>query len=427
VFHGFEADAVMLTNVRILSSLAELIDNDGKIGGYNVSWLQVNDTFFVGGAPENLHVPPLNDGVDGGPDCVLCHDVSANFGIATVDAISTQLGGHALLNENATNRTKLTDEIDKACWACHGDGIEPEFHPIDYLLPRECKSCHVQLVQPNFDAISLADVPHGEVEDCNQCHASRTEFHVINVFEATPQISAIEVKPQIAQTGDRVVVNFSAISGWNMYVTDMEYFIREMGSSGTGTHVMPIDGLFDEQVEEGTFTIDTTDWERGTYVIYVHASERDNDWGPMRAVMFAIEPEQHPIPWWIVFTVLAFTGLVILLLWSGILEAPFIKGDITAIPAIVKRGQTVRIKSTAVASPLRTIESAEFFLDAAGEPGMGIAMKPGMGILEQKQVQMTADINTANLSPGIHTAYVRTMENSGKWGSFQTVSFEVEE
>ncbi|MCL7475970.1 MAG: cytochrome c3 family protein [ANME-2 cluster archaeon] len=427
VFHGFEADAVMLTNVRILSSLAELIDNDGKIGGYNVSWLQVNDTFFVGGAPENLHVPPLNDGVDGGPDCVLCHDVSANFGIATVDAISTQLGGHALLNENATNRTKLTDEIDKACWACHGDGTEPETHPADYLFPRECKSCHVQLVKPDFDAVSIADVPHGEVEDCSQCHSSRTEFHVINVFDATPQISVIEVTPQIVRSGDRVMVNFSAISGWKMYIRNMEYFIGEVGQSGTGIRVRPNDDVFDEQVEDGTFTIETTGWERGTYVIYVHAMERDNDWGPVQAVMFSIEPEQHMIPWWIVYTVLAFTGFAILLLWSGILEAPFIKGDITVLPPKVRRGQSVRIHATAVASPFRNIADAEIFLDRDGEPGTGTAIYPDMGHFGEKRVHLFGNINTTNIAPGIHTLHVRAMENSGKWGSLQTVTFEVEE
>ncbi|MCL7412594.1 MAG: hypothetical protein M8353_03130 [ANME-2 cluster archaeon] len=426
VFHGFEDDAVMLTNVRILSSLAKLIDSDEKIGGYNVSWLQVNDTFFVGGAPENLHVPPLNDGVDGGPDCVLCHDVSANFGIATVDAISTRLGGHAFLNENATNRTRLTDEIDKACWACHGDGTEPETHPADYLFPRECKSCHVQMVKPDYDAISLADVLHGEVEDCNQCHSSRTEFHVINVFNATPQIRALEVKPQIARSGDRIVVNFTAVSGWKMYITNMEYFIGEVDRSGTGTGLRSNDNVFDEQVEEGTFTIDTTGWERGTYVIYVHAMERDNDWGPVQAVMFSIEPEQHMIPWWIVFAILTVTGLVVLLLWSGLLEAPFIKGDITALPPKVGRGENVRIHATAVAGLFRHIAGAELFIDTGGEPGTGTVMHPDKGGFGHKQVPLTASINTAGLTPGIHTVEVRAMENSGKWGSLQTVTFEVE-
>ena|GEM_PF-1867748 len=314
VFTGLEANAVILKNVRIISDKPDLVDNDDEIWGYNASWLQIDDIFSIGGAPDNLHVPPLNDGVDGGPDCVMCHDISAGFGIPSIDAISTQLGGHAGLNKDAYNRTKLTDTIDKACWACHGQGKEPETHPVNYLYPRECQDCHVEPQSPTYGAIDLSDEGHGQVEDCNRCHAADYPgLHIINVFEPlTPYIVRINLDPEVVRPGQSVYVSTAAMSGWNMKVKAIEYFIDIEGPAGTGVPVEPLDGIFNEQVEEAEFIVDTSGMEPGNHTVYLSSMQRDDEWGPVKTAVFSIEPEipKTIFPWWIIVIILVILGII---------------------------------------------------------------------------------------------------------------------
>ncbi|MGP8322689.1 MAG: multiheme c-type cytochrome [Methanosarcinaceae archaeon] len=293
-FRGEDCNLVSFTDIKIFSGnlLAFDIDDDDKLGGYNTSYLHANDTFSIGGYPDTFHVPPLNEGLDGGSDCVRCHDTSHRFGISSVDAIQSRLGGHSGLNANATGNVG-TDDINKACWACHGEGDDPGQHPADYLYPRQCKDCHVDMEEPTYGAVDLSNEAHGQVEDCNKCHAADYPgLHVINVFEpAIPYIIRVNVSPVTVMPGDPVTVDFTAIAGWNMQVKAVEYFIDVKGSPGTGTQIMSVDGTFDQQEEDGTFTIDTDGLGPGEHTIYIQAMERDNKWGPVTEVMFSIDTE----------------------------------------------------------------------------------------------------------------------------------------
>lgn len=295
IFHGYDTDLVSLTEVRVFSDrlMAADIDDDEKVGGYNTSQLHINDTFSIGGYPDTFHVPPLNEGKDGGSDCVRCHDVSNGFGIASVDAIQSRLGGHSQLNANATSKDNTIDDINKACWACHGTGVDPERHPADYLYPRQCMDCHVDMEEPTYGAVDLSDEAHGQVEDCSRCHAADYPgLHVINVFEPDiPYIIKTSVSSEVVGPGDLVIVDVTAMAGWNMKIKAVEYFIDVEGSPGTGTQLMPVDGTFDEQVEEVKFTIDTNGLGPGDHTIYIHAMERNNKWGPVNEVVFTIETE----------------------------------------------------------------------------------------------------------------------------------------
>jgi cytochrome c5 len=51
---------------------------------------------------------------------------------------------HKDLNNGTANTTALADLVDKACWACHGNGSQPPpgQHPADYRTPRLCPDCH---------------------------------------------------------------------------------------------------------------------------------------------------------------------------------------------------------------------------------------------------------------------------------------------
>jgi hypothetical protein len=87
---------------------------------------------------------------EGGPDCVSCHDVSGNGapGNRKINISAMKLGVHANLNSNAGN-TSVLDPINKACWACHGNGTQPEKHPVNYQYPKPCEYCHAN---NNFNA-----------------------------------------------------------------------------------------------------------------------------------------------------------------------------------------------------------------------------------------------------------------------------------
>ena len=321
VFHGFDTDIVSLTEVRVFSDRlmeADIDDDDEKVGGYNTSQLHINDNFSIGGSPDTFHVPTLNEGQDGGSDCVKCHDVSNGFGISSVDAIQSRLGGHSQLNANATSKVNLTDDINKACWACHGEGVDPGRHPADYLYPRQCQDCHTYMELPTYGAVDLSDENHGQIEDCNRCHAADYPgVHVINVFEPDlPYIVSINMSSEVVTFGETVTVNAAAMSSWKMKVKTIEYFIDVEGPPGTGTQLMPLDGTFDEQVEEVEFTIDTTGLELGDHTVYIRAMERDNKWGPINEAVFSIqiptEAEQESMP---ITLIVIGTGTSLAVLW----------------------------------------------------------------------------------------------------------------
>lgn len=115
----------------------------------------------------------VDEGTNGGPDCVSCHDVGG-FAPKHVDVSAMKQSIHANLNSNAANTTKLTDTIDKACWACHGDGTEPTEHPASYKNPKKCEDCHTGTTQ--FSAPLVAEHYYAGEDlvvqaTCQDCHS----------------------------------------------------------------------------------------------------------------------------------------------------------------------------------------------------------------------------------------------------------------
>lgn len=292
VFNGVSYDAAIITEVKVISELYG-IEDDEILGGYNTSQLHIDDTFSIGGTPDTFHVPLLNEGLDGGSDCVYCHEISNGFNISAVSAVHSRLGGHDKLNANAISNEDLISDINKACWACHGDGTDPGRHPPDYLYPKQCEDCHVALMDPNFNAVDISDEVHGQVEDCSRCHAADYPgLHVINMFEPlTPYIINMNVTSEEIDKGQYLTTSFTAIAGWNMKVRSMEYFIDIEGQPGDGISLEPVDGIFDEQVEDAQFSVNVSELEPGEHIIIIHSMERDNKWGPIATAEFSIESD----------------------------------------------------------------------------------------------------------------------------------------
>jgi predicted CxxxxCH...CXXCH cytochrome family protein len=141
------------------------------------------------GASTGSHLGHI-DGVvggGGGSNCIGCHDIDG-VGAPSNKRIKTRsvkLGVHKNLNAEASNSTYL-DPINKACWACHGEGIEPSGHPARYKNPRECSNddCHAlsqlykaPMVYSHFKDAELNDNPTDVLNYnvstkslCEDCH-----------------------------------------------------------------------------------------------------------------------------------------------------------------------------------------------------------------------------------------------------------------
>ena len=143
------------------------------LAGYNVTTLNFSHSVSEGG---------------GGPDCTSCHNISGTGAPENkrIDASAMKQGVHKNLNRNASTSQTL-DQINKACWACHGDGGEPAGHPQRYRTPLKCSSdeCHAlaqsrysePMVYSHFMNASQTDNP-GNVTSynvtasvpCQACH-----------------------------------------------------------------------------------------------------------------------------------------------------------------------------------------------------------------------------------------------------------------
>ncbi len=285
---------VVLKDVVAISPSIRQTTANTTVFGFNTSWLFPNDTFIVGKVPENFHQPNLYTDQRTWADCVRCHDTSNHLNIPNIDAISSRLGKHDRLNLNASNVTILSDPIDKACWGCHTlDGQEPNSHIPTYVTPRNCKSCHVYQENPDFGAINISDEPHALEQNCPACHIQNT--HTLIRFEVTPVINKISLSKTQVSRNETIHVVAEAMAGYRFKIRAAEYFLDEIGASGNGTPLKPVDGKFDSQTKNVTSDINASGITPGVHTLYIHAMERNNRWGEFSSVNFTIvDNKQDP-------------------------------------------------------------------------------------------------------------------------------------
>ncbi|NJD76963.1 MAG: hypothetical protein FIB08_07700, partial [Candidatus Methanoperedens sp.] len=130
----------------------------------------------------------------GSQDCVLCHDTGGSGAPPDkrIDVSAIKQSVHRNLNNASINTTLLSDTIDKACWACHGDGTEPlTGHQSNYATPYSCGDCHNRtsnLIYTNLSLIlnlsakkvhehlqapyyeQISSTVNSTNADCNGCH-----------------------------------------------------------------------------------------------------------------------------------------------------------------------------------------------------------------------------------------------------------------
>ncbi len=130
---------VVIEDALHISSEMGVIGQNETIGNYTGSELSPGQYIKIGEAPGTFHELTLTNG-SFSPECTSCHRPG---GLASkqIDINAFKKSVHANLN-NRTNSTGVIDPINKACWACHGNGVQPLTHPEEYLSPRSCALCH---------------------------------------------------------------------------------------------------------------------------------------------------------------------------------------------------------------------------------------------------------------------------------------------
>ena len=126
-----------------------------------------------GSADISEFVHNVDTGKSGGPDCISCHDLSGTAP-KKVDVTVLQSSSHNNLNGASTG-------INKACYACHGDGNAPSSgHPVNYKNPKTCANCHTGTGLYSAPTV----IEHNQVgqdvitssANCNSCHNNSGMF-----------------------------------------------------------------------------------------------------------------------------------------------------------------------------------------------------------------------------------------------------------
>lgn len=148
IFIG-QKPVVVLSHARLIAGELFELNSTIQVTGYGtpVKYLRLDSMLSVGKKPEKFHVNTITPG-EYSPDCISCH---TGEGIAPykLDLESFKTGVHAGLNKDATHTDFLSDNMSKACWACHGNGSEPDEHLANNMgnwTPKICVECHVNPV-----------------------------------------------------------------------------------------------------------------------------------------------------------------------------------------------------------------------------------------------------------------------------------------
>ncbi|HEQ78761.1 MAG TPA: fibronectin type III domain-containing protein, partial [Euryarchaeota archaeon] len=194
------------------------------------------------------------------------------------------------------------------------------------------------------------------------------------------------------------------------YISNAEYFVNEVGLSGTGVPMSFVNGGADEVVEEVFSIISMENFldahGPGNHIVYVHGKDLSNSWGPFESVSFFITDDAGPV-----------------------VESLLVSPDPT--------DGALEVEVTCFADDRDTggsvIFNAELFVYPApgpGEtpadtPGTGIPLLPVDGEFNQPRKELFAILNLAGYSLDDYVIYVRAMDAAENWGPFSQITLTI--
>ncbi len=192
VFIG-QKPAVVLSHARLIAGEQLILNSTTQLTEYGTpaKYLWLDSMITVGKKPDNFHVNTITPG-EYSPDCISCH---TGKGVAPIkiDLESFKTGVHAGLNKNAIHTGFLSDDLNKACWACHGNGSEPDEHLVNNLgnwTPKICVECHVY---SGFGAKQVySHYPGAAVSTraaCIDCHSNTLSNRTLNLASGVSHYS----------------------------------------------------------------------------------------------------------------------------------------------------------------------------------------------------------------------------------------------
>jgi hypothetical protein len=121
-----------------------------------------------------------------------------------------------------------------------------------------------------------------------------------------PVTSGIHISPPSPPPGITQITVYALVSDsvtGQTAIAGAEAFIDSAGQTGTGYAMLPLDGNFNEMIEDVLDTIPVSGWVLGdTHWIYVHGRDIAGNWGMFDSLPVIVTGQQDTLPPWITAT-----------------------------------------------------------------------------------------------------------------------------
>jgi FtsP/CotA-like multicopper oxidase with cupredoxin domain len=215
-----------------------------------------------------------------------------------------------------------------------------------------------------------------------------------------PAASGLSLSPNPSSGSSPVTLNavISDVDSGNNNIAAAEYFLDATGASGSGIALLAQDSAFDSPSEAVTATIDPTPLASGNHNVYVHGQDALGNWGSFNVIVLSLDK-------------------------TGPLTT-----SLLATPNPTNGSVNVVLSGTADDSTKGSsnIQAAEYFIDVAGADGTGAAMTLNQTAPVAAITATIPAATVAALPEGNHTLYVHSLDSSGNWGSFATLTLQVD-
>lgn len=280
--------------------------------------------------------------------CTTCHSGydASHFSSLVVEKINKTLTCGACHNEIKNEFHNLilpdkevlkpqikTNDTVLSCESCHNATGNEKFHYSEFpagtiqspgwnnwsngTRVNKCQDCHVKNAgEPPFNVTNLTNPMHRAATNCTLCHGgdSPITLHVLQKSTGIPYIKDIILLPRKSYAGDNISINVLAVAGWDASITNMEYFIDNVGEGGSGRNLTFGKELAGGLVKEAFADINTTGITDGTHIVSVHARDSKGRWGDVLPAPFVINKkigEQYLFRHWELIFLIA--GVLILI------------------------------------------------------------------------------------------------------------------